>query len=330
MVQLPGGKIWRDWWSAQPSLEKYGPPAAAAVYLSAYGLAGELKPDHWAPTLLMLALFYLGPRTREVCRFLFPLFLTGIIYDTQRYWGDLVRAEVRVKEPYLFDLTFFGIETGAGRLTPNEWWQLHTHPVLDVITGFFYIAFVPMFIGFAAFFRFALPWRRNDPALASYAKSVMWAFFWVNMIGYSTYYWYPAAPPWYVAEHGLGPAKLDVMASAAGCVRFDQALGTHIFDEWYGRSADVFGAVPSLHVAYPLQAVYFAFRLGAARLAAVVFFLAMCFSAVYLNHHYLLDILWGSAYAVATCWAIDWWYARTPGKVRRTLLGIKLRQAGNG
>ena len=24
----------------------------------------------------------------------------------------------------------------------------------------------------------------------------------------------------------------------------------------------------------------------------------MCFSAVYLNHHYILDILWGSSYAV--------------------------------
>jgi membrane-associated phospholipid phosphatase len=135
-----------------------------------------------------------------------------------------------------------------------------------------------------------------------------WAFFWLNVIGYSTYYWYAAAPPWYVALYGLGPARLDVSANSAGCARFDQLLGTHFFSEMYGRAADVFGAIPSLHVAYPLLAVYFAFQVGSARLFCILFYLIMCFSAVYLNHHYILDILWGSAYAVLTGVIINRYY----------------------
>jgi len=142
------------------------------------------------------------------------------------------------------------------------------------------------------------------------SRQMMWAFFWVNVIGYSTYYWYPAAPPWYVAEHGFGPANLTTPANAAGCVRFDQLLGTQFFSQWYGRSADVFGAIPSLHVAYPFQAVYYSFKFGRAKVFAALFFLIMCFSAVYLNHHYVLDVLLGVVYAIVVTWVVDFFYSK--------------------
>jgi membrane-associated phospholipid phosphatase len=59
-------------------------------------------------------------------------------------------------------------------------------------------------------------------------------------------------------------------------------------------------------VAYPLQAVFYAFRYGALRGFTLLFYLVMCFSAVYLNHHYILDILWGSVYALLVCLALEW------------------------
>jgi len=118
------------------------------------------------------------------------------------------------------------------------------------------------------------------------------------MLGYTTYYWFPAAPPWYVSLHGLGPANLSVAPNPAGAIRFDELLGTHFFTEMYGRSADVFGAIPSLHVAYPLLSLLYALELGSLRTFTFVFYAIMCFSAVYLNHHYVLDILWGSTYTV--------------------------------
>jgi membrane-associated phospholipid phosphatase len=208
---------------------------------------------------------------------------------------------------------------GQTVLTPNEWWQLHTHPFLDLITGFAYLVFFTVFILVSAYFVFYLGPRGTSripkEILAAKAARMPWAFFWLNMIGYTTYYWYAAAPPWYVAAYGLGPAQLSVQASSAGCLRFDQLLGTHFFSEMYGRAADVFGAIPSLHVAYPLLAAYFAFQFGVLRVFSFLFYLLMCFSAVYLNHHYVLDILWGSTYALLIGWFIYRLPVRSKGLV---------------
>lgn len=86
---------------------------------------------------------------------------------------------------------------------------------------------------------------------------------------------------------------MDTLPNPAGCLRFDELLGTHFFTGMYGRSADIFGAIPSLHVAYPLQAVFYAFRFRSLRAFSVVFYVVMCFSAIYLNHHYVLDLISG-------------------------------------
>ncbi|MBU6376544.1 MAG: phosphatase PAP2 family protein [Bdellovibrionales bacterium] len=254
-----------------------------------------------------MALAYLGVWTSAVFELLTPAFLTVIIYDSMRYYSDFIRSSyIRVTEPYHFDKFFFGISTAQGVLTPNEWFQKHTHWSLDLVTGFFYLAFVAIFILIGVYFRFGLPrWNLvaarstlSPEQIRSRAQSMFWVFFWTNMLGYSTYYWFPAAPPWYVSQYGLGPADLSVPASAAGCLRFDELLGTHFFTGMYGRSADVFGAIPSLHVAYPLIAVLYAFEFRSLRAFSVFFYLIMCFAAVYLNHHYVLDLLWGSTYAV--------------------------------
>ena len=104
------------------------------------------------------------------------------------------------------------------------------------------------------------------------ARRMMWSFFWLNMVGYSTYYWYAASPPWYVALYGLDPARTDVPANAGGCARFDQLLGTHFFSAMYGRAADVHGAIPSLHVAYPFLAVLLRVPFKKLRVFSVCFY----------------------------------------------------------
>src|SRR5256885_3022370 len=59
---------------------------------------------------------------------------------------------------------------------------------------------------------------------------------------------------------GVQTCALPIYPAAAAAGRFDQLLGTHFFDQVYGRGIDVYGAFPSLHVAYPLIAVWAAFR----------------------------------------------------------------------
>lgn len=303
---------WFAWWRGLSFLGKNGPLLLLAGYWVVLFWLGGFRDDLAVMSGAPLVLYYLGPRFKAVNQFLMPLFLTAILYDTQRYYADAIRGEIRVKEPYDFDKRFFGITTDAGVLTPNEWWQKHTFPVLDFITGIAYIIFIPIYVLTAAWFRFWV--SRKGTALRS-AKSVllrspqvMWGFLFLNLLGWSTYYWYPASPPWYVELYGFGPARTDIPANLAGCARFDALLGMPIFANWYGRSADVHGAIPSLHIAYPLMAVYYAFRFGSLRVATTVFFVLMCFSAVYLNHHYILDVIWGAAYALLVSFFLDMYW----------------------
>ena len=40
------------------------------------------------------------------------------------------------------------------------------------------------------------------------------------------------------------------------------------------------------------------------------FFLAMCFAAIYLDHHWVLDVVVGIAYTLAGYAAVSWFFAR--------------------
>ncbi len=204
-----------------------------------------------------------------------------------RWYEDAIRSPViHLHEPYNFDLKLFGIRTAAGTLTPNEWFQLHTSRVLDFVCGLSYTPF--LFIGESVVLAIYLLFHGHERRAVRFT----WVFFVSNVVGFSLYYIYPAAPPWYVAAHGF-TADLSVRASAAGAVRFDQLVGLPVMASFYGKSADVFGAIPSLHVVYPMLALLYGWRLPRFRIVAAAYLFLVCLSAVYLDHHYVLDILIG-------------------------------------
>jgi membrane-associated phospholipid phosphatase len=206
------------------------------------------------------------------------------------YW-PAIDGRVHVAQPYLLERKWFGV----GGHTPNEWLDVHHNPVLDLACGFAYLVYIAEYLAVA----FILFFRKRFDALRTFAICFLVA----NVLGFATYYIYPAAPPWYVSLYGFGPARMDIQPAAAAATRFDRLLGTHFFDEMYGRGVDVYGAFPSLHVTYPLIVVWMTFRtreLRWARIPAVLFFLLMCLSAVYLQHHYVIDVLLGIVYAIVT------------------------------
>lgn len=188
---------WKNWWAGLPLWQRIAPAAFAFVYIPLIDFLGALRSDHWALTGAILLLSYGGPQGRRVLRFALPLLLTGIIYDSQRFYSDYIRGPIHIREPCPSSISASLGSTANGRLTPNEWWQLHTHPVLDLITGFFYLTFIAMFLaGKAAIWSF---WPLKNGRHPDHWKP-MWAFLWVNLLGYTTYYWYAAAPPFLV--HG--------------------------------------------------------------------------------------------------------------------------------
>ena len=270
----------------------------AAAYLVALRIAtGTTRPEQWVLSALMVVLVVWGEGTRRFFLGLLPFLLFGLTYDLMHITQPLFRhLDIHVEEPYRFDRYFFGIPTAEGVLTPNELFARHNWPVVDFFTGLSYIVFVYWAIGFAAW----LALFRRDEAGRKLLSRFGWTFYLMNVAGFLTYYLYPAAPPWYVADYGLGPANLDATSSAAGAARWDELTGIPYFKAFYGRSADVFGAIPSLHVSYPLLTFLYALELRKRwfTLASFGLFLLVSFAAVYLNHHYVLDVLLGVLYTV--------------------------------
>ena len=269
-------------------------------------LVGEITTNHliYGSAILVLSQIKqpfrpLGVRPLE---FLLPIFLTGILYDTQRYWGKAVRGVPHIAEPYLLEKRLFGVPSPDGTLTINEWFGLHLHPVLDFIAGGAYLTFIGIFMLLAAYFTRRIhldayfertpsqrPWSVYAPA---------WSFLVVNVLGFATWFLYPAAPPWYVETYGLDTILLDIPMNPARTVRFDALFGTSFFTGMYGAGSNPFGAIPSLHVSYPVLSIVFAMRLKRLRWFTIVFASLVGFAAVYLNHHYLIDVVLGVFYAL--------------------------------
>ena len=258
----------------------------------------------------------LGVRPLE---FALPLILTGVLYDSQRYWGVAVRGVPHVAGPYELEKRLFGVPTPDGTLTLNEWFGLHLHPVLDFMAGGAYLTFIGVFIVLAAYFTRRIHFDTDSESTPTQrlwsARAVVWSFFVVNLMGFVTWFLYPAAPPWYVDMYGLDTILLDVPMNPARTVRFDALFGTSFFTGMYGAGANTFGAIPSLHISYPVLSVVFAMRLKRLRAFTIVFSSLVGFAAVYLNHHYLIDVLLGVVYglvaAAITTAGTEWLAARS-------------------
>ncbi len=283
------------------------PPVLGLVYIAAIAVLGGLRGDHVLLGLLGMLDLY-NERSRLFLRTFFPFILTGVIFDSMRYyyWAG-IGDRIHVAGPYLFERAWFGI----GGRTLNEIFLEHHWAVLDLATGFAYLVFVAEYLGLAVLLLLR--------GRAGAARTLARCFLVVNVLGFATYFVYAAAPPWYVTAYGLGPVHLPIQPAPAATVRFDALLGTHLFAEMYGRGIDVFGAYPSLHVSYPLLATIFAFRfpeLRWARVPAALFFLLMCLSAVYLQHHYVTDVVLGIAYALVTLAAVTAFERRAAARAR--------------
>lgn len=292
--------------SLLPSLSmkrRMGYVAFGLVYILAIYALGGIQARHVLVGLLISFLAAYNEKTDHFLSYFLPFLLTGIVYDSMRYyywWG--IEGNVHVSEPYLAEKALFGINVGDKVLTPNEYFQQTNFKILDFFCGFAYLTFVFEYLGTG----FALYFSRRLELL----KVFGWCFFLVNVLGFATYYIYPAAPPWYVEHYGLGPAQMHIPSMPAGAARFDALFGTHFFNGMYSQSVDIYGAIPSLHVAYPLLVAWVALVVKRLRIAAICFYVLMCFSAVYLNHHYIIDIILGTIFALVSLWIVKRYFAK--------------------
>ncbi|MBO5754021.1 MAG: inositol phosphorylceramide synthase [Proteobacteria bacterium] len=207
---------------------------------------------------------------------------------------------VDIEGIYQAEKSLFGIVTAAGTLTPNEFFTLHNHPVVDFLCGCFYLCWVPVPMLFGIYLYFA----RKEKAYLHFAL----VFLLVNYIGFVGYYLHPAAPPWYYAQ--FGPELIhNTGGSAAGLAAFDKIIGADMFTTIYTRTSNVFAAVPSLHSAYTFVAFIYSVHAKAPRgwqIALGIITVGIWFTAVYTSHHYIIDVILGMGCALLGYWLFEY------------------------
>lgn len=215
-----------------------------------------------------------------------PFLLTAVAYEALRRLAPL-HGRIRVLELRQLEERLFSL---GGGLTLSDAIASAHFQLLDVLCGLTYLLFMAEVFVLAIYYFFA---DRRRTLLLSLGFLV------INVVGWAIWLAYPAAPPWYADLHGLGPASASVASNPAALERVDLALGLPLFATIYAQSAYVFGAMPSLHVSYATLAALVSFpRGGALRLGTLAYLGAMAYSAVYLRHHYVVDVVAGAVLAV--------------------------------
>lgn len=221
-----------------------------------------------------------------------PYILFALIYNSMRYYPNYLFNEIDTEGVYTLEKQLFGISSNGALLTPCEYFRLHHWAVFDILSGLFYLCWVPLPITYSICL-YLTGHRKLCLQLSS-------AFLFVNLIGFCGYYIYPASPPWYVMEYGFTPI-LNTPGNVAGFANFDALTGVNLFHSIYAGNANVFAAIPSLHAAYCPVALYYALKVkdNRAWIATLsIVSVGIWFSAVYSGHHYIIDVLLGILTAV--------------------------------
>jgi membrane-associated phospholipid phosphatase len=268
-----------------------------AVGLVAYGRLHRFGTEHLALVVVAGLLGALSERTRDLLVSVIPMILFGFVYSFMEVFQSRSFDIVSVEPIYRLEETLFGwLPPDGSPLGPLDFFRDHHHPLLDAAGGLLYASHMPVVIGFGLL----LWWqrRRTPTSEASFRlHNFMWGFLAMSLVGLAIQALYPVAPPWYVDKFGFSPPGEPIQGDPAALSRVDAMLGFAYFEGVYAQATYVFGALPSLHVATPAWvALHTRHRL--ARLVAWGYTAAMSFAAVYLIHHYIVDVLAGLLLAV--------------------------------
>jgi len=275
--------------------------------LLSYLLIG-FKSDQIALILILNFLYYLSTITRKFIIGFLIFVVFWIVYDYLKAFPNYNYNTVYIEDLYNWEKQWFGFVYDGIVITPNEYWLKNSNSFFDIISGFFYLMWVPVPIMFSVFL-----FLMNRKKQFLY---FLMTFLLVNLIGFVGYYLYPAAPPWYMQYYGTGFIK-DTPSNPAQLINFDQLFNLPIFQTIYSKGSNVFAAMPSLHSAYPLIVLYYGFKNKLGWVTNVFFAIVVVgiwFAAVYTSHHYVLDVLAGIITAVIGIVLFNWLKDRKPIK----------------
>jgi membrane-associated phospholipid phosphatase len=273
------------------------------VAIALGGLYYALNPfrvEHIAIACVFLGLWGLSERTRSLAFALLPVALFVYFYDLLRFFAPRSYETVVVEPVYRIEAWLFGWIGGTvGEFAgPVAVFREHHNLILDLAGGVWYATHVPAFMLYLGF----LWWRsggENGGDARKHLAVVGWGFLIMNVVGMSFHVLVPTAPPWYIEQYGMAPPGEPISGSPAALARVDAFINYPYFTRIYSKGSYVFGAVPSMHAAISLW-IALVIREDWLKPFGWIFAAGMSFFAVYLGHHYIIDVLAGWLVAYLT------------------------------
>ncbi len=293
-------------------LKKSLPFILVGVALAIYFSINPPRLEHVAVLALLGGLCFAADWSRDLAVALVPAGIFGYAYDSLRLFAERSYHAVIVEPIYRAEQYLFGW-TGSGELGPVDFFRDHHHLAIDLLAGMLYSTHVPSILIFGVY----LWWRswKGEEVSATADKMApkagrrdkqqarvhrfMWGYLIFNLLGFVVWVVFPVAPPWYVEHYGFAAPGEAIPGDPAALARVDAFVGYPHFSSIYREATYVFGAMPSLHVAPAFWIAFWA-RLRPIKWAASLYAAMMSFFAVYLGHHYIIDVLAGAALA----WAV--------------------------
>lgn len=249
---------------------------------------GKLGWQHLVLPLLFWACLTTAPGVRRFVREWWPLLLFWLSYDVMRVYAAALFGRVAVEAPYRWEAALF--RSSEGIIWPFHFarWMAQSGSAfwpraLSQFCSLIYLSHV-----FVMPLTFLVTWGRHAERLF---RRLLWSYTALHALTLAIYLAYPAAPPWWVYENGF------VRPSLAHSMPLGEAQSSTL-SALFRISANRFAAIPSLHAAYPLLlTLVLAWDGSRSRwiLLAGVYAASMWFACVFLNQHYIVDLLIGAA-----------------------------------
>ncbi len=278
------------------------------LYFIAINQVIHVRPDHAFFALVIFALVVVGRKKAK--QFLYdwlPFIGFWIAYDMMRGVADSVRGMINVTPPFKLELLLFGWMF-RGQIPSfffEHYQAVHDGHIfkiaLDVLGANCYTLHfaTPLILGW-------ILWHTTNDRPMFYR--FVWTITVLNVMALTTFMLYPAAPPWYVYRYGLIQPLGDVQGSAGALINFDRLIGKNFLQSiWDTFNSNLYAAIPSLHGAYPCVIAYFGMKkFKRNRWLWPIYPIATWFSAVYLDEHYIIDLIIGLGYLVIAYYLVKW------------------------
>ena len=241
----------------------------------------EIEPQ-WVVLALLLIAIVLG-RGRQFLFDFVPFLLLFLAYETMRGFAaktGFPPYDLAGLERPLFDgqVPTLVLQRAFYRKGEVGWLDLAT-------MGFYFLHFVlPVAVGFVF-------WLRSREHYWRFVAALLL----MSFLAFVTYLFFPTTPPWLQF-----PTEVVKVSNAT----VDKLQLNYYVSPLYWRlqnlNPNLYAAFPSMHAAYPVLAVVYAWsRYRKLALFLLAWTACVCFSIVYLGEHYVVDILSGLVYVAA-------------------------------